>query len=129
VNGGIYRWNAILAVKQVILSPFSVVTSATTVYVPLMFCQYIVHNPLSGLRDRCTYRRNLPRDIDVLGDFPLTLLDRAVEIGLAHCVATIGVLVDEGNQTVLDLQVHLETLFERLLQVSGSLYGKLLAAT
>jgi hypothetical protein len=31
VNGGIYRWKAILAVKQVILSPSSVYTSASTV--------------------------------------------------------------------------------------------------
>lgn len=30
----IYRWNAILAVRQVILSPFSVRTSARTVYWP-----------------------------------------------------------------------------------------------
>lgn len=65
-----------------------------------------------------TYRRNLPGNINILADGPLALFNRAVEIGLAHCVAAVGVLVDERDEAVFDLEVHLEAFFEGLFEIA-----------
>lgn len=66
----------------------------------------------------CTYRRNLPGQIDILGQAQLALLQRALEIRLLNRVARIALLVDQGDQAVLDLQVHLRALANLLLEVA-----------
>ena len=74
-----------------------------------------------------TYRRNLPGQINVLGQAHLALLERALEVTLLYRFATIRVLVDECDEAVLDLQVHLETLTDLLLEVACGLDAELLA--
>jgi hypothetical protein len=65
-----------------------------------------------------TYRRNLGRQIDVLGQAQLALLQRALEVRLLDGVACIALLVDQGDEPVLNLQVHLAALANLLLEVA-----------
>lgn len=75
-----------------------------------------------------TYRRNLPGQINILGQAQLALLERALEIRLLNGVTRIALLVDQRDQTVLDLQMHFGALADFLLEVTGCLDGELLAA-
>jgi hypothetical protein len=75
------------------------------------------------------YRRNFPWDVDVLGESHLALVERALEVCLADGVASICLLVDQGDQAVLDLQVHFEALLNLLLEVTRGLDGELLATS
>lgn len=76
------------------------------------------------MRVASTYRRNLPGQADVLGEGHLALVQRALEVCLADGVASVGVLVDEGDEAVLDLQVHREALLDLLLEVTRRLDGE-----
>jgi hypothetical protein len=73
-----------------------------------------------------TYRRNLPGQINVLCQAHLALLKRALEVSLLDRFATVRILVDECDEAVLDLQVHLETLTNFLLEVASGLDAELL---
>ena len=75
----------------------------------------------SLLQSQRTYRRNLSRQIDVLGHAQLALLQRALEVRLLDGVACIALLVDQGDKPVLDLQVHLAALANLLLEVTRRL--------
>lgn len=75
----------------------------------------------------CTYRRNLLWQVDILGELHLALLQWALEVRLANGVASIRLLVDECNQAVFDLEVHLEALANLLLEVACCLDAELLA--
>jgi hypothetical protein len=121
----IYRWKAILAVRQVILSPSSVYTSARTVYVPCSHISAASHIQ----RDGGMYRRDLPGDVDVLGERHLSLVERALEVRFANRVAAVGFLVNEGDEPVLDLQVHLEALLDLVLEGARGLDRELLSTT
>lgn len=74
-----------------------------------------------------TYRRNLPGQINILGQAHLALVEGALKVSLLNRVAAICVLVDERDESVLDLEVHLEAFADFLLEVAGSLDAELLA--
>jgi hypothetical protein len=93
------------------------------VYVP---CPSISTTSSQTLRQEGTYRRNLPGDVDVLGERHLALVERALEVRLANRVAAVGLLVDEGDEPVLDLQVHHEALLDLVLEGARGLDGELL---
>ena len=103
-----------MAVRQVILSPSAVKTSARTVYVPCNIVSIIS----AVCRFENTHRRDLPGQIDILGQAHLALLERAVEISLLDRVAAVCVLVDERDEAVLDLEMHLEALADLLFKVT-----------
>jgi hypothetical protein len=65
------------------------------------------------------YRWDLHRQINVLGNAVIALLKRALQVRLANRVAPVGLLVDERDKAVLDRQVHLEALFDLLLDVAA----------
>jgi hypothetical protein len=56
--------------------------------------------------------RDLLRQLDVFGQGQLALLDRALEVGFLDGVAQVGGLPDDGDQAVLDGQVHLGAVFD-----------------
>lgn len=89
-------------------------------------CQHLSIQ-FSLLPSQRTYRRNLGRQIDVLGQAQLALLQRALEVRLLDGVACIAFLVDQGDEPVLDLQVHLAALANLLLEVARRLDAQLLA--
>lgn len=68
-----------------------------------------------------TYRWDFTGQRNVLGQAHLALVERALEICLADGVATVCFLVDEGDQAVLDLKVHLEALLDLFLEGAGRL--------
>jgi hypothetical protein len=53
-------------------------------------------------REMVTYRRNLSRKVNTLGDLDYTSLNRALEINIADLLAEIGLGADKTDQTVLD---------------------------
>jgi hypothetical protein len=122
--GGDYRWNSIWAVKQVILSPSLVKTSASTVYFP--YHLLAMSSTLQSLWE--AYRRDLLGEIHILCQAHVALVERALQVNLANGFAQIGLLVDQGDQTVFDLKVHFGALFDFLFKGSGSFDGQSLAA-
>lgn len=72
-------------------------------------------------RQSKTYRRNLLGKINVLGQVDGTLLQRALKVDILQVLAEVGLLVDDADQTVLDLKVNLGTLFNVLRQDTGCL--------
>jgi hypothetical protein len=64
--------------------------------------------------------RDLLGELDVLGQGELALLKRALEVDVLDLGAEVGVLSDDGDQTVLDLQVHLGAIFDILREVTAS---------
>ena len=73
-----------------------------------------------------TYRRNFARQINVLGQAQLALLQRALEVCLLDGVAGITLLIDQGDKPVLDLQVHLAALDNLFFEVAGGRDAQLL---
>jgi hypothetical protein len=73
-------------------------------------------------------RRDLLRQLDVLGQGQLALLDRALEVGLLDGVAQVGGLSDDGDQAVLDGQVHLGAVYDIGGQVAAGDDGEDLTA-
>ena len=65
-------------------------------------------------------RRDLLGELDVLGQGGLALLDRAFEVDVLDLGAEVGVLSDDGDQAVLDLQVHLGAIFDVFREVTAS---------
>lgn len=47
---------------------------------------------------------NLLREIYVLGELEVALLERAFEVDILNGVAEVGLLVDDPNKTILDLE-------------------------
>lgn len=70
-----------------------------------------------------TYRRYLLGDIDVLGQRHFALLDRARQICLLHRLAQIRFLVDQSNESIFDLKVHLGALVDRVFQLARGCDG------
>jgi hypothetical protein len=64
-------------------------------------------------------RRDLLGELDVLGQRGLALLDRALEVDVLDLVAKVGGLLDDGDQAVLDLQVHLGAFFDICREVTA----------
>jgi hypothetical protein len=64
--------------------------------------------------------RDLLGELDVLGQGELALLERALEVDVLDLSAEVGVLPDDGDQAVLDLQVHLGAIFNVLREVTAS---------
>ena len=96
-------------------SPSLVLTSAFTLYLPCRDCQHWLLLSCAG----GAYRRNLLGQVDVLGELHLALLQRALQIRLLDCLASVGVLVDQGDQVVVaDCEVHLGTLLDLLAEVA-----------
>jgi hypothetical protein len=62
--------------------------------------------------------RDLLGELDVFGQGGLALLDRALEIDLLDLGAEVGSLPDDGDQAVLDLQVHLGAVFDVFRKVT-----------
>lgn len=88
-------------------------------------CQYSLSRCLV-FHPRRTYRRNLTRQIDILGQAQLALLQWALEVCLLNGVAGITLLIDQSDEPVLDLQVHLAALANLFLEVAGSCDAQLL---
>lgn len=91
-------------------------------YEPCQTVRLLLH-PI-GKGGGYTYGRNFTGKFHVLGQGHLALLERALEISLANCLAAVCLLVDEGNQPVFDLEVHLEALANLLFEVTGRLDAK-----
>ena len=64
---------------------------------------------------RCTHRRNLGGQVDALCDLHLTGLERALEIDVANLLAQVGLGGDEPDEAVLDRQLDVCALLDRLL--------------
>jgi len=64
--------------------------------------------------------RDLLGELDVLGQGELALLERALEVDVLDLGAEVGILPDDGDQAVLDLQVHLGAIFDVLREVAAS---------
>lgn len=64
--------------------------------------------------------RDLLRQLDVLGQGQLALLERALEVDVLDLAAEVGVLPDDGDQAVLDLQMHLGAVFDVFCEVAAS---------
>lgn len=67
------------------------------------------------------YRRDLLGQVDVLGQLEIALLKRALEVDLLDVVAQRSLLLDEGDQTVLDLQADLGTILDLLRERAARL--------
>jgi len=63
--------------------------------------------------------RDLLGKLDVLGQGGLALLNRALKVDVLDLVAEVGVLLDDGDQAILDLQVDLCAVFDVLRQVAA----------
>jgi hypothetical protein len=87
------------------------------------YCESVL-SPNATLATTCTYRG----DFAGQSDAQLTLLERALEVGLLDRFACIALLVDERDHAVLDLQVHLSSLDNLLLEVAASLDTESLTA-
>jgi hypothetical protein len=85
--------------------------------------QYISPYP----RSTKTYIWNLIRQFNILGDNSLALLDRAFHIHVLDLVANRCLGVDEADQAVLDLQDHICTLLDPLLEGTDGFDGEGLA--
>lgn len=77
---------------------------------------------------RSTYRWDLSRQINILGHAHIALLERTLQVRLANRVAPVCLLVDERDEPVLDLQVHLEALLDRLVDGAAGFDAELGAA-
>ena len=76
-------------------------------------------------RRACTYRRNLPRQLNILSQAELALLQRTLEIRLLNRVARVALLVDQRDQSVLDLEMHLGALADLFLEIARRLDSQL----
>jgi hypothetical protein len=85
-------------------------------------------NPNLSVRRRGTYRWDLSWQVNILGHAHVALLQRTLEIRLANRVAPVRLLVDERDEPVLDLQVHLEALLDGLVDGAAGLDAELGAA-
>lgn len=63
--------------------------------------------------------RDLLGQLDVLGQGELALLEWALKVDVLDLVAKVGSLPDDGDQAVLDLQVHLGAVFDIFRQVAA----------
>ena len=81
------------------------------------------------LRVGITHRRNLVRYLDTLVERQVSLLQRTrlVVIHILNHVAEIAVLVDQGDQAVLDRQMNFCALLHLLIQLAFGLDLKRLA--
>ena len=61
-----------------------------------------------------THRRHLLGNLDGLRDGEDALLDRALEVDVADLLAEIGLGVDEADQAVLNNEVDVGALLDRL---------------
>ena len=75
-------------------------------------------------KHRVLARRDLRRQIDIRGQAHLALLERALEVTFLDRLAPVGVLVDEGDEAVFDLQVHFEALVDLLFEGAGGFDGE-----
>lgn len=64
--------------------------------------------------------RDLLGELDVLGQGGLALLERALKVDVLDLAAEVGVLPNDGDQAVLDLQVHLGAIFDVFREVAAS---------
>jgi len=63
-------------------------------------------------KDGVLSRRNLLGKLNILGQAHGTLLKRTLQVHILDVLAKIGFLVDDANETVLDLEVHLGAFFD-----------------
>jgi hypothetical protein len=75
----------------------------------------------------CTYRRDFPRQLNILGHAHLALVERALEVCLANRLAAVCLLIDQSDQAVLYLEVHLKAFLDLVLEVAARLDAELLA--
>lgn len=77
-----------------------------------------------GENSVCTWG-DFPWEVDILGEGHLALVKRALEVSLANRVAAISFLVDKGDETIFDLEMHLEALLNLVLEIASCLDAKL----
>ena len=75
---------------------------------------------LDVCENRVLSGRDLLGELDVLGQGELALLKRAFEVDVLDLAAEVGILPDDGDQAVLDLQVHLGAIFDVFREVTAS---------
>ena len=63
-------------------------------------------------------RRNLLRQLDLLGDSSLTLFYGAVEVDVLDLIAEIRLLLDERDEAVSNLELHCSALVDILFKIS-----------
>lgn len=71
--------------------------------------------------DSVLSRRNLLRELNILGQAHGTLLERTLQVHVLDVLAEIGFLVDDANETILDLKVHFGAFFDVLGEDTRSL--------
>jgi hypothetical protein len=69
-------------------------------------------------------RRDLRRQIDILSQAHLALLQGAFEVAFLDGVAPVGVLVDQSDESVFDLEVHFETFADFLREGTAGFDGE-----
>lgn len=80
-------------------------------------------------KNKKTYGRNLVGQLHVLDQRHRALLQRALEIDILDIVAQVCLLVDDADQAVLDLQVHLGAFFDIFAEQTARLDRERLATT
>lgn len=68
-----------------------------------------------------TYRRDLTGQVDLLCQDQIALVQGAFEVNIGKLIAEIGLLPDQSNQTIFDLEQNVSTLLNRLLQCTTGL--------
>jgi hypothetical protein len=77
----------------------------------------LLHTPLNVIGD--SYRRDLLRQVDRLGDDKLARLDGALEVHIPQLLAQVGLHVDEFDVAIFDLDVHIGALENRVLHLAA----------
>lgn len=76
---------------------------------------------------QCTHRRDLLRQVSVLRQCHLPLLQRAREINILDLFAEIDLLLQQSDQTPTDLQEHRSAFFDGIKQSAARINRELLA--
>lgn len=71
-----------------------------------------------------TYRWDFLGKIDILGQLHLSLIKRALHIHILERIAEVGILVDERDESVFDLEVDFCALFHYFLEVALGFDGQ-----
>ena len=65
-----------------------------------------------------TYRWDLLGEINILGQRQITLVKRALKVNVGDCLTEVGILVDQGDESVFDRKMSFGAFLNFLLQVA-----------
>jgi hypothetical protein len=82
---------------------------------------------MPGELERPTYRRNMRRQINLLSQRHIAFLQGTLEIDILDLFAEIGGLLDQGDETVFNLQSDISAFLHPVLQVTLGIDSESLA--